>query len=33
MGIKTQDYKHSEDEEEMNLEEEILSVIEELRKN
>jgi hypothetical protein len=32
MGIKTQDDKHSEDEEEVNFEEEILSVIEELRK-
>jgi hypothetical protein len=32
MGIKTQDYKHLEDEEEVNLEEEILSVIEEIRK-
>jgi hypothetical protein len=32
MGIKIQDDSHSEDEEEVNLEEEILSVIEELRK-
>jgi hypothetical protein len=32
MGIKTQDDKHSEDEEEVNFKEEILSVIAELRK-
>jgi hypothetical protein len=32
MGIKNQDDKHLEDEEEVNFEEEILSVIEELRK-
>jgi DNA repair exonuclease SbcCD ATPase subunit len=32
MGIKTQDDKHSKDEEEVNFEEEILSIIEELRK-
>jgi hypothetical protein len=32
MGIKTQNDIHSEDEEEVNFEEEILSVIEELRK-
>jgi hypothetical protein len=32
MGIKTQDDSHSEDEEEVNVEEEILSVIEELSK-
>ena len=32
MGIKTQDDKHSEDEEEVNFKEEILSLIVELRK-
>jgi hypothetical protein len=32
MGIKTQDHSHSEDEEEVKLEGEILSVIEELSK-
>jgi hypothetical protein len=33
MGIKTQDDNHLEDEEEVNFEEEIISVIKELRKN